>query len=221
MGVVGAALPPPGSHAAGWVAAIRHPTSLTDGQAELLVMSPVGRTRLVGEVSDNAVLDDVVPDVRWIITSRVMGPEERPLRRIAVWNTLSRRASLVTLPLAAEDRIFLVRNGFLVRERINYRVQLRSLTGSLERVYLPLPGASGPPVVLRSGTRFAQPVGDRLVVRDVLSGAVVDEDFHVPEVTPRYTLRFAPDDPSGLGDLVERERVLLRGVAQARETPAW
>ncbi|MDF8265202.1 hypothetical protein [Luteipulveratus flavus] len=171
--VTAGALPTAGSKAWGWTAAIQHSTSSRDDQGRLVLISPAGASNPVGEVSDDAMLDDVSYDGRRIITSRWIGTSvEKPLRRVAIWDAATRKATFVTLAIENTDRISIVSNGFLVRDKATQRVQLRSFTGALLTTYAAVSGTHDGPIATPGGGHFMESRGEGVVIRDSATGAV-------------------------------------------------
>lgn len=159
----------------GWIAAIRHAKSADDNTGTLVMISPAGTRSTIGKVSDNARIDDVSADGRYVITSLSTAQGQV---RATVWDTTTRKASYFRPAGGATNtqggRIAFTTTGVIAQTEFDGKAsQVETFNRSGVRLSSwPSAAATGRIAVSPDGGRVAQVVGSKALHRNP-SGTLV------------------------------------------------
>lgn len=159
----------------GWVAAIRHAKSADDDTGALLMISPAGKRTTLGKVSDNAWINDVSADGRYVITSFTT---EQGQVRATLWDTTTRKASYFRPAGGATNtqgaRIAFTTTGVIAQTEFAgnaWRVETFNRSG-VRLSSWPSASAAGRIAVSPDGGRVVQVVGSKVLHRTTAGSLV-------------------------------------------------
>ncbi|UIJ35869.1 hypothetical protein [Allobranchiibius sp. GilTou73] len=169
-----ATLPATGN-AIGWTAAVQHQTGRDDDHARLVMVSPAGGTVQVGDVSDDARIEDVTLGGRYVITAReVFGSTSQgDQTRVTAWDTHTRKPYNFRLAGTGYTLAF-AGNGILVAPASGKGVTVRTFAGTVRTRYADVPVATGGPrgIAVSPDGRTLLQSGKQLYLRDAATGKV-------------------------------------------------
>ncbi len=163
----GAASAAPPTYGVGWSAVIHHTSTTSTDHATLQMVGPTGTTVTLGEVSQNAGLDDVSPDGRHVITARSVGSGDNETTHFAFWDTATRRGSFLHLP-GQWNAQYAAGGNILTWRTSDGLAYLRTPTGKAIRSLRV--GADPWLAFSANGSTFVQANGTTMTVRSTADG---------------------------------------------------
>ncbi|TWP37655.1 hypothetical protein [Leekyejoonella antrihumi] len=152
----------------GYGAAIRHVVSDHDDQGTLVLVKPQGGITTLGQVSDDADIEDVSNDAREVVTAR----SQTGQTRVTVWDTKTHT-----------PHYFRIKGEYTALKFAGHRLiassttatTLRTTTGSVVRSYRAVTGDDGwwSPVISPTGAYFALSTSGGIDVVRVSDGSLV------------------------------------------------
>ncbi|MBO1767142.1 hypothetical protein [Allobranchiibius sp. GilTou38] len=171
----GATLPATGN-AIGWTAAVQHQTGRDDDHARLVMVSPAGGIVQVGDVSNDARIEDVTLGGRYVITAReVFGSTSQgDQTRVTAWDAHTRKPYYFRLSGTGYTLAF-AGNGILVAPASGKGVTVRTFAGTVRTRYADLPVATGGPdgIAVSPDGRTLLEGAKQLYLRDAATGKVL------------------------------------------------
>ena len=170
----GARLPTTGN-AIGWTAAVQHQTGRHDDHARLVMVSPSGGIVQVGDISDDANIEDVSLGGRYVITARevVGSTSQGDQTRVTAWDTHTRKPSYFRLSGTGYTLAF-AGNGILVAPLSGSGITIRTFTGAVRTRLPDVPIVKGDPrgIAASPDGRTLFQSGVKLYLRDAATGKV-------------------------------------------------